>query len=164
MYYTFVFPYLNYCIEIWGATTKHNLLTLHKLQKKVVRIITFSKYNEHTYQLFMSLKVLNIYKLYVQYVGLFMFKVYNKFTPSSLNCLFDYNREYHDYVTRQTNHYHIPLFNTQICQRSIRYNGVITWNYILEHVDINCSYHSFKHRLKSQILLNDSLEQIVLKL
>ena len=163
MYYTFVFPYINYCIEIWGATTKHNLLTLHKLQKKAVRIITFSNYTEHTCPLFESLTVLNIYKLFVHYVGLFMFKSYNRLTPPSLRYMFNHNREYHDHETRQHHHYHVPIFNTQICQRNIRYNGVITWNYILENIEINCSYHSFKHRLKVQLLSNDVMEKMVLR-
>ena len=47
LYYTFVYPYLIYCIEIWGNTHDSYLSTLIKLQKKAVRIITFSHYLEH---------------------------------------------------------------------------------------------------------------------
>ena len=40
-YYRFVYPYLIYCIEIWGNTHDSYLSPLIKLQKKAVRIITF---------------------------------------------------------------------------------------------------------------------------
>ena len=39
LYYSFVYPYLIYCIEVWGATTKGNLISLLKTQKRVVRMI-----------------------------------------------------------------------------------------------------------------------------
>ena len=47
LYYTFVFPYLIYCCEIWGNTVCSYLDHLIKLQKKCVRALTFSNYLTH---------------------------------------------------------------------------------------------------------------------
>ena len=59
LYYTFVYPYLIYCIEIWGNTHDSYLSPLIKLQKNAVRIITFSHYLEHSTPLFKQLYILN---------------------------------------------------------------------------------------------------------
>ena len=52
MYYTFVFPYLIYCCEIWGNTSQTHLDSLTKCQKKIIRIMTFSLYDAHSKPLF----------------------------------------------------------------------------------------------------------------
>ena len=49
LYYTFVYPYLIYGVEIWGNACNVYLDPLVKLQKKCLRIITFSSYLEHTF-------------------------------------------------------------------------------------------------------------------
>ena len=41
LYNAFVFPYLTYCVEVWGTAPKKYLDPLIKIQKKIVRIITF---------------------------------------------------------------------------------------------------------------------------
>ena len=52
LYYTFVYPYFIYCVEIWGNSCNVYLDPPIKLQKKFLRIITFSNYLEHTEPLF----------------------------------------------------------------------------------------------------------------
>ena len=42
LYHTLIFPYLIYCVEIWGCAKKTHLSPLYLLQKRIVRIITFS--------------------------------------------------------------------------------------------------------------------------
>ena len=44
LYYTFVYPYLIYSLEIWGNACNVYLDSLIKLQKKCLRIIKFSSY------------------------------------------------------------------------------------------------------------------------
>ena len=38
LYHCFVYPHLNYCIEVWGDTFKSQLQTLVKLQKRVLEL------------------------------------------------------------------------------------------------------------------------------
>ena len=45
MYFTFIYPYLIYCIEVWGNANETQLTTLVKIQKKSLRLITFSHYS-----------------------------------------------------------------------------------------------------------------------
>ena len=48
LYYTFVYPYLIYGVEIWGNACSVYLDPLVKLQEKCLRIIPFSNYLKHT--------------------------------------------------------------------------------------------------------------------
>ena len=41
LYYTFVYPYLMYCIEIWGSTHDSYLSPLIKLQKRLFELLHF---------------------------------------------------------------------------------------------------------------------------
>ena len=60
LYYSYVYPYLTYLIETWGCTCKTQLhWTLVGIYyKKIIRIISFSHYLDHTEPLFMSLEIL----------------------------------------------------------------------------------------------------------
>ena len=44
MYYSFVFIYLIYCVELWGSYLKSYFDRLVKIQKKCIRTISFSEY------------------------------------------------------------------------------------------------------------------------
>ena len=41
LYNCFVFPYLTYCVEVWGNMAEKYLDPFIKVQKKIVRVITF---------------------------------------------------------------------------------------------------------------------------
>ena len=62
MYFTFIYPYLIYCIEVWGNAQHTHLDPLIKIQKKSIRTITFSHYQAHTESLFERLNILDIKK------------------------------------------------------------------------------------------------------
>ena len=52
MYYSFIFPYLSYCIEVWGNASTCFTDTVLKLQKRAVRILISSNYKAHTEPIF----------------------------------------------------------------------------------------------------------------
>lgn len=156
LYYSFIYPYLCYCIAVWGATTCKNLSALHKLQKKAVRVIMNTCFNAHTSDLFIDLKILNISKLYFFNVALYMFKYRTGKCPESMNNMFKYSD--HFYSTRQNDCYCLPLYKYKICQSNIAYKGVTIWNHIMQIFNTHCSYHSFKNRIKQYILSNDLVD------
>jgi hypothetical protein len=70
LYNTFIQPYLNYCIEIWGSANASSLLPLLRIQKKAIRIISSVHPRTHTEPLFVKCNtacILNLNKLY-QYI------------------------------------------------------------------------------------------------
>ena len=48
LYYAYIYPYFTYCIEVWGSAAKCHVKSLSLLQKKIIRIMTFSPYLAHT--------------------------------------------------------------------------------------------------------------------
>ena len=88
-----------------------------------------------------------------------MYKIYHKEVPDIFYDLFMYNYHIHDYYTRVSSHFHVPLASTNLSTTGIRYQGVIVWNKILT-ADINPDYSelSFKVMLKKSI--NQKLLQI----
>ena len=45
-----MYPYLQYCIGVWGSTNPTNLDCLFKLQKRAVRVIAGASFDAHTDQ------------------------------------------------------------------------------------------------------------------
>jgi hypothetical protein len=60
LYYALVYPYLIYCNLIWGNTYKTRIQRLVSIQKKIMRLITFKFYLEHTEPIFRDLEILSI--------------------------------------------------------------------------------------------------------
>ena len=52
LYFALLYPFLIYGILIWGNTYPSNIKPLFILQKRAIRLITFSKFDEHTSPLF----------------------------------------------------------------------------------------------------------------
>ena len=63
LYYALIYPFLIYGITIWGNTYPSTLQHLYILQKKAIRIITFSKYDEHSSPLFKRLNIMKLHDL-----------------------------------------------------------------------------------------------------
>ena len=58
IYYSLVYPFLLYAIPIWGNACPTFINPHHQLQKRVVRIITFSPYYTHSAPLFKQLNII----------------------------------------------------------------------------------------------------------
>ena len=76
LYYTFVYPYLIYCVEVWGNTCDSYLEPLILKQKQCIRTITFSQFKAHTEPLFQELNILSFHKLVIHRISLLMYKNY----------------------------------------------------------------------------------------
>ena len=85
LYFSYIYPYLKYCIEIGGIFPQSHLRPLLLLQKKIVRIMTFTTYYVHSDPLFKDLNILTIDKLVVHRIGIAMYKINNVLFPSVLN-------------------------------------------------------------------------------
>jgi hypothetical protein len=157
LYYSFIYPYITYCIETWGAACTTHMSSLVKLQKKIIRIITSSPPRTHSADLFNKLNMLPIHKIYQNQVATFMFKVVNETVPPLLQAMFTFNMNIHRYDTRQANKLHVPLSKTSIFKKSMRFKGVTVWNRVSEAINSNSSLTTFKCHLKRFLCLNDIL-------
>ena len=81
LYYSYIHTYLSYANLSWVSTNRTNLKKLLSQQKYAVRIINNRTPLEHTNELFKSPKILNIYKLNILSVAVFMYQIRNKTAP-----------------------------------------------------------------------------------
>lgn len=75
VYFSLVHSYLSYGIEVYGSTSKKNMDTLLKLQKKAIRIMMNLKFRHPVKSLFSELQILTVYSLYVFHTILCVFKL-----------------------------------------------------------------------------------------
>ena len=152
LYKCFIYPYIMYCIDVWGGTSKKNLLSILKLQKRAIRLITSSPYRSESAPLFQSLQILSVFQVYVFKLSVLMFKFVNGDVIESIKDMFSINKEIHDHFTRQSNKLHVPKCNKTITQTNVRFRGVKIWNYICDVVYFHCSLSCFKCNLKEFLI------------
>ena len=140
LYYSFIYPFFTYGLEIWGRSYITEIESLFRLQKKIVRIITSSKYYDHTEPLFASLKLMPLSRLYEYRMIMFLFKYHNSQVPTVLNDIFLRNSDVHRYNTRNADSFIVPEFCNEIFKRSFIYNGVVVYNKAIKHFDFSVSF------------------------
>ena len=149
LYYSYIYPYLIYCIEIWGISPQTHLTPLLLLQKKIVRIMTYSTFYTHTAPIFKELQILTIDKLVVHRIAIVMYKFNNGLLPAVLNTLYKKNNEIHSYNTRSKDMFHVALGTQTFSNISAR-----IWNALIIKIDINVPMFKFKDSLKLFLLDN----------
>ena len=156
LYHAFVYPYLTYCIEVWGNMSNVHLDALVKIQKKkIVRIITYSPYLAHTDELFKDLNILPIHKLMLQRVSLQMFKYSRNTLPEVISELFIINDTFYSHNTRNKNKLRSKMSNREYMYKNFSFIGVYIRNDIQDHIPINTSYSKFKSNTKNYFQYNN---------
>jgi exonuclease III len=155
LYNCLIYPHFMYCIEVWGTAANIYIDSLFKTQKKAIRIIKSAAFRAETSPLFKELKLLPLAEIYKYCLLLFMFKYVKGSHPNIFNDVFLRNTNVSVQSTRQSLNLRIPTCRTELLQKTLRYKGVIEWNYISRKLDHYCSIHSFKKRLKIYLLNDD---------
>ena len=151
LYYSFIYPYMIYCNQVWGSACKTNIEPLLILQKRVMRIILGVHPRSPSEPLFITLKFLSFENIFRYLIGRLMYRIYHG-ELSVLHCLFTKNSDIHVHNTRQTCHYHMPLCRTNLGKCGLRYVGASVWNSILSvNINPNVSEFIFSRSLKAAI-------------
>ena len=88
LYYSLIYPFLIYAIPIWGNANLTFLNSIHILQKKIVRLITFTDGQPeitgpltHSAPLFKELNILTVYDTFKIETIKFVFDSLNSNNP-----------------------------------------------------------------------------------
>ena len=149
VYYSLVYPYLQYCNLVWGNAAQTNLRPIHLKQKKVIRIINNADYIEPTNNLFKNNKIIkfpDIYKLEAQ-----------KFVNQQLqiqNPVIRFSRanDVHNYQTRGNRNLRPPQPTTEVERRFIRFSGCQLYNTLPDDIKRIQNKNTLKINLKKLIL------------
>ena len=113
LYTTLLLPHINYCLMTWG----YHGQGIYKIQKRAIRTITLSKYNDHTAPLLTKLNLLTLKDIIVLQELKFYFKCVHKILPSYLQQWpLTTNTDIHTYNTRQQNELHIVDTKHTFCK------------------------------------------------
>ena len=77
LYYSFIYPYMIYCNQVWGSACKTNIEPLQVLQKRAVRIILGVHPRSPSEPLFTTLKFLNCKNIFKYLIGRLMYRIYH---------------------------------------------------------------------------------------
>ena len=83
LYYSFIYPYMIYCNQVWGSACKTNIEPLLILQKRVMRIILGVHPRSPSEPLFITLKFLSCENIFIYLIGRLMYRIYIKCTSLS---------------------------------------------------------------------------------
>ena len=127
LYYTFVYPYLNYCIHVWGRAYNTHLKDLCVLQNKTIRIINGIPPRTNVDHLYIQQNILSVNRLYYYNIGIFMYKFSNSMLPEMFDSFFSRIEDTHSYHTRQSSakHLYVNFRSTSRGQRSCIYSSAI---------------------------------------
>ena len=106
LYYSLVYPHLNYVTEVWGSADPIHLTRIFILQKGIVRMLTHNEVKQNDYSflssnpLFLKLEILKIQDLFKVKIGKFIYKCLNKNTHINFRDWFLLTSQIHNYNTR----------------------------------------------------------------
>ena len=154
LYCTFVLPYVNYGILIWGNTYKVYLDTIFKLQKWAIKTISLGHYRGHTGPLFKKHYVLNVFDTFKLELEVFMYKhqtnsFHRRFQIISLNI-----------VKSITILQEMPKINSiykakkVFADRAIRVTGPTLWNSLDSKLKYCKTDKHFRNEFKSSLVNN----------
>ena len=171
LYYSLVYPHLIYAIEVWGSANETHLNRLLILQKKIVRLISFSDRRQSDYSflpsdpLFFKLELLKTQDIFKLNISKFIFKCLNKTTPVNFHYWYQLTSQMNKYNTRSkfvnidnavaTRTLFVPTARTSnYGLKLLKVLGPRIWNSLPSLLRNNESLSSFIKKLKS-ILINN---------
>jgi len=143
LYYSLFYPYLIYCVLVWGNTNESLINMIITLQKRVLRLITSQGFMAHTSPLFYRTGILKFKDIYRYFVGVDM---YLKQGSNSVEFLS------HDYFTRNRSNPITPFHRLAQSQRSIDFQGPLIWNSIPIEIRASTNVDGFKGKLRKYLL------------
>jgi len=152
LYYSFIYPYLNYCNLSWGNAADTTLWPIFRLQKIAIRIIFNIKFRSSTLLVCKQNGILRLPDIHYLNIGIFMFKFKRNKLPHIFNDFFIENSSIHNYNTRNATKLRIPRVKTTLADKFIRKTGVKFWNELAENIDTSLSLSSVKKLIKKYLV------------
>ena len=128
LYHAFLYPYLVYCVSIWGGSNVTTLSPIIKVQKRAVRcIMSASKYSS-TALFFKELHILHFQQIYKLQILLFVYRYKMSLLPHVFKDFYIRNSDVHNYRTRQLLNFYPPRCRSELTKAGAKYRGCILWN------------------------------------
>ena len=171
LYYSLVYPYLIYGVEVWGSADESHLNRLLILQKRIVRLICYSDKRQDDYSfipsdpLFHKLDIHKIQDVFKLNLSKFIFKCLNKTTPVNFHHWYQLTSLLNRHETRskfvdidnsiKTRTLFVPTARTShYGLKLLKVLGPKIWNSLPPLLRINESLNNFSKKLKNVLINN----------
>ena len=120
LYYALIYPFLTYGLISWSNTSSSTTQPLFVSQKRAIRVLTFSKFREHSSPIFKCLNIVKLPDLVFLNIAVFMYNFHNRRLPSVFDTFFTQVNKRYIYNTRSVWN---DLFDQEWVQRIILTKG-----------------------------------------
>ena len=153
LYYSLIHPHLNYCLTAWGGAPPSTLQPLINFQKKIIRIMSFSKFDHPSGPLFSKLGILPLQLLYNLNISILMHKTHNNKITGHYNLTpIDQIHSHNTRFSKNSNYY--TTFNKlNLGLTTFSNQGAKFWRTL--PLDLKqLPLHSFKKKLKQTLIIS----------
>jgi hypothetical protein len=134
---------ISYGLIFWGNFSHSNII--FKLQNRIIRIITNSKYRTSCCDLFKKLNILPLQSQYILSLAMFVVGNFEEFSTNS---------DIHSFNTHQKSHLHPPSTRMTKFQKVVHYMGVKIFNTLPPKIQyLSSNKKQFHKTLKKFVLL-----------
>ena len=155
LYFSLIYPFLTYGILLWGLTYPTYFKPVVTLQKRILRIMTFSEPASHSEPLLKSLNLLKFSDIIHLEILSFVYQWSHKITPTCFPDYFKPISSVHSYYTRQSLNENLlvnPVHTTQYGIHSLRYTGTTLWNSLPINVKQITPLFRFHQNIKNSMV------------
>ena len=114
------------------------------VQKRFIRLMTFSDYLAHSRPLFFRLYILPIYELYKYNLAVYMFRIINILIPLLTHRQFIFNSSIHHHDTRSKSKIHTRYCRTAMRQNTFAFQEPRLWSELPSYLTTATSLPIFK--------------------
>ena len=145
LYFSLVFPHIQYGIEIYGACSKNLIEKIQTLQNKLLKVLYEKPYRTNTNVLHTELKILKVIDIRKINILKFVYMSINKTSIKQFHNHDTLHRNIHNRNSRQSNRlYPNGTLNTKYGESTIHYAGTKIWNFLDEDTEKCPSLYTFK--------------------
>ena len=148
LYHSLCYPYLIYCLSIWGCTWPTVVKNVAVAQKKILRTMAFKGKYDSTDLLFNDFNILTFELLLQYFITLTIHKNVNDNNPN--NVIFTV---FHHTQGTRGNHHNLlcPQPRTTLYKLSVHCVGPKVWNTLPDDIKNCCNFNIFKSSVKKYL-------------
>ena len=157
LYFSLIYPYLNYGLLSWGNTYVTKLNKIRTKQNTAVRRIFFAKDRENADSYYKILQILKLDDILKLKIGCLTYKILNtpSTVPVALQNYYTKASSIHQHNTRYASKQNLqrPKIRTNYGKHSSMFLASKVWEEIPQNIKISSSSNTFRSKLKSMLLL-----------
>ena len=145
LYFSLVYPYMSYCVNVWGGSSVGNVKMITASQNRALKLL----YKCNPDSSIMNFQDVYRYSLAITSYRYFVLKLSQYFCNKMDELIPSHN---HNTRFDELNRLNLPRYTKTVCQKNFFYQSVVTWNSLPLKIRSATSLNKFKTELKKYLL------------